>query len=112
MRDKIHLQSRTATPDGYGNFEAGWQTLASVSARIQPLRYGMSQVEAVIAQKSTGRGFFAIRIRNSSAVAAVNSECRVLNARSDETYNIRQVKNPDERGAYLELICESGVADG
>lgn len=103
------FDAREETDDDAGNYVGEWrERIAPVAARIQPLKGG----EQVIAARLTGVQPVVIRIRYSVATAAIDTSWRARNARTGAVYNIRSIANMDERRAYLDLLCEAGVADG
>ena len=97
-----------AVDDGLGNVEGHWTTLVPARpAKISPRRGG----EDVQAARLSGREPFDVWLRRDPLSAAIAVGDRVVDAR-DETrvFNIRWVGNLDERGRFLVLQCEAGVA--
>lgn len=107
LRERVAFEYRAAVDDGYGNEVSGDWTLGfRCAARIKPLRGG----ESVQAARLAGKQPVAITVRVSSNTRAVTTDWRVRDTRTDEVYNIRSKVNPDEKRAYFEMECDSGVA--
>lgn len=107
LREKVKCQKRAIVDDGYGNEVSGdFADQFTVSARIKPLRGG----ESVISQRLQGVHVAVVTVRSSSYTRQITTAWRLINARdTSKVYNIRDV-SPDERGAYIDLLCELGPA--
>jgi SPP1 family predicted phage head-tail adaptor len=88
-----------------GETVGDWTEQFTCAARIRPLVGS----EPVIAQRLTGVQPAVITVRSSSLTRTVDSSWRIRNARTGTQYNIRAV-TPDERRAYIDFLCEAGVA--
>lgn len=109
LRERVAFDAREEIDDGYGNHVGAWQErIAPVAARIQPLKGG----EQVLAARLTGVQPVIIRVRRSAATAAIDPTWRARDVRRGAVYNIRSVADMEERGAYLDMLCEAGGADG
>lgn len=106
LREKLVFEKRAEEADAYGNTQGDWEEQFTVRARIRP-RFGG---ETVLSERLANRQPYTITIRSSMQARAVTADWRVRNARTDEVFNIRSVVNPDEKNAYIELLCEGGVA--
>jgi head-tail adaptor len=107
----ISVQGRETSTDGYGNDVAEtWADIITAEpAAIRPLRGG----ESVIAAKLQSTGLVEIKVRYSERTAQIAETHRLVNARTPaEFYNIRYIEQPDQRGRYLVMTCERGVAHG
>jgi|AntAceMinimDraft_8_1070364.scaffolds.fasta_scaffold110817_3 head-tail adaptor len=107
----VTVQARQAEVDIYGNDAAEtWaDVIASEPAAIRPLRGG----ESVIAAKLQSTGLVEIKVRYSERTSQISEAHRLVNTRTPaEVYNIRYIEQPDQRGRYLVLTCERGVAHG
>jgi SPP1 family predicted phage head-tail adaptor len=101
LRAKITFQRRIETDDGYGNPISGaWSDEFTVRARLMP-KMG---TEPVIASRMQGVQPYLMIIRSSTSTRLITPAWRAVNARSGVVYEIRAVANPDERGAWLELL--------
>ncbi len=111
MRESVVIERRAATDDGYGNtvsgdFERYWPATGGIAAQVIPLRGG----EAVQAARLSGSVTFEVIVRNAAGLADMTTADRVRDLRSGAIYNIRAIVNPDQRGAWLHMTCERGVA--
>lgn len=107
LNQKFRFEQRSDVADGYGNTKAAWATVFTHAAARKFLRGG----ETVQAARLEGRQPVLLTIRSSAASRAVTTDWRAVDDRSGETYNIRAV-NPTEDRKYIDILCESGVADG
>lgn len=109
LNNRIRIDRRQSVDDGYGNEEADWQTfIAGRWARIKP----KTGSEQILADRLEGVTAFEITVRADSETNTIVVGDRVFNLRTNETYNIRSIVNPDERGGKLIMTCQSGVVDG
>jgi hypothetical protein len=103
--------SSPPAPD-YGDTEGAFPSSANfvVRADITPKLGG----EDVLAARLTGKNLVNITVRRSVTTATVTTDWIAKNEHSGETYNIRSIIDPyggvSERGFYLEMLCEQGVA--
>ena len=105
MREVVRLQEREEIDDGSGNFYGEWVDRATIPARIQSLKGS----EQVLAGRLSGVQPIVITIRNGGAAAAVTTEWRAINHRTDVEHNIRSIIR-SERGDWIDLLVEAGVA--
>lgn len=105
LRERVAFDQIAEADTSYGITAGDWEEMFRVSARIKPLRGS----EPIIAQRLQGVQPVVIKVRSSSNTRLVDTSWRVRNVRSGATYNIRAV-TPDERRAYIDLLCEGGVA--
>ena len=101
LRYKVDLQGPTRTSDGAGGYTESFSNIASIYADIRPQNaletYRQGQVQEKVTHKIT------IRYRsNISTNNIIKYESR--------TFNIKGIKNINERDRFLELLCEEGVA--
>lgn len=67
--------------------------------------------ETVLASRLSGVQPFLITVRLCEALKPLTTDWRIVDIRKPERiFNIKALSNPDERGAYLELLVEQGVA--
>ncbi len=106
LRHRLTLQQRVETPDGAGGFSSGWQDVADLWAEISPVNaksiYGF---EKLFAGKIQSEISHKIIIRYRSGIS---TSMRLLF--DNRAFNIRAIKNPDERNETLELLVDEGVA--
>ena len=114
MRERIVLERRESAQNIGGVVRStSWSPLAGpMAARLQPLRGG----EKVLAGRLAGVQSYVVTVRSTPELRAVcaglRASDRARNTLTGELYNIRSVQNPDERNAYLALMCETGVNPG
>lgn len=109
LNRKVRFDARQSSTDKYGNDVAEWAAIVEDEpAQIRPLRGS----EDLIAARITGRQIVEIKVRYSARTVQVTTDHRAVNVATGETYNIRSIENRDERGRYLTMLCESGVANG
>lgn len=112
LRHRLAFDCRPAIDDGAGNTEGDFEQQFVVSAEVVA-RFGG---ETVMASRLSGRQPFTITVRQSSDTRRVTTDWRARDVRSNPdaskhtVYNIRSITDPDDRRAWLELLCETGVA--
>lgn len=108
LRERLLFQSPTPVEDDYGNYTQGWTDEFTVWARLQPKVGG----ETVLQARLAGRQVYLIHVRDSSDARRIQPEWQAVDAR--DTSRVFQIKSPsrnmDEKGAYLEIDAEFGVA--
>jgi len=117
LRERVRFDRRPAVEDdGFGNTIGPWEpATSSMAARIRPL----PGREEVLAQRLGGVQPYEITVRASKALRGLSraaepaaTEWRAVNVRTLETYDITDIRNPDERGEDLVFLVRKGVADG
>lgn len=107
LRHKISFQTRAEVDDGFGNPISGeWEEQFTVYAKVQAKFGG----EAVTAARLQGQQPITIVVRQSSQTVLIKENWRAVDAREGTEYAIRSIVDPDDGGAWLELLCQSGVA--
>jgi head-tail adaptor len=107
LRERFAFDMRPVAQDGYGNSQGEWVQQFTCAAARDFLRGG----EGVIAARLQGTQVALVTIRASSQSRAVTSEWRARDLRTEDIYNIREAKLTNDR-AFVELLCEKGVAHG
>ncbi|MDH6265534.1 SPP1 family predicted phage head-tail adaptor [Rhizobium sp. SG_E_25_P2] len=105
LNERVTLSRPVAQENDYGGSVDGFETVTTVAAKFTPMRGG----ETLIAARLTGRSVVVARIRASTLTRQARPDWRLTDARAATVYNIRDVILSDDR-AYLDLLCESGVA--
>ena len=101
MRHRISLESVGRTSDDAGGFSSGWDEAAEIWAHVKPASARENFRDMQLAEEKTYE--VTIRYRdNASASQRIKFGTRI--------FNIRQVRNRDERSRYLDILCEEGVA--
>ena len=106
LSERVVFCEPNMTPDGYGGITQGYVERFTDAARLTPRMGG----EAVQAARLAGTQPYSLVVRSHTATRAVTPEWRVRNVRTNATYNIRAVSNPDERNQYLEMLIVAGEA--
>ena len=101
FRHFITLQGQGTTRDSGGGISSGFSTIASVYANVVPKSgkevYKRGKLVGSVTHEITIR--YRTDITNASRISFNN-----------KLFNIRSIINIDERGRYLKLMCEEGVA--
>ncbi len=103
LRHRLTIQAERAASDGGGGLSDPWAdpvTVATVWGKVEPLTGG----ERLHALQIEGRLSHRIVIRHRSGITAA---MRVVFG--TRVFNIRAVIDTDERGRFLELLCDEGV---
>lgn len=100
LTERITIQGETRTPDGYGGYTVEWTDVATVWARVVPLR-GREQIEA---QQLGASQMYRVTIRNR----AVDPAQRIM--WRGRVLNIREAPEVGSRALYKEILAEGGVA--
>ena len=102
LRHKIAIQSAARASDDGGGFTEPWSTITGgdVWAEIEPA----SSHEVYAAGQLQHRITHKLRLRY---LAGVTTAMRVLVG--TRPFNIRSIRNVDERGRELLLLCEEGL---
>lgn len=102
---RVAFEKRSATSDGAGGTTTAFaeQFVNSASYR----RAGGS--EAVMAGRLEGRHTQIVRVRASPRTRLATTDWRLKDTRTGVYFNIRDITLTEDR-AYLDLLCESGVA--
>lgn len=101
MRQRVILQGRAEIADAGGGVALTWSDIAEIWAEVTPLAGG----EQAQAMHVTGTTRHLVRLRYR---ADVSSERRFLF--KGRALNIRSARDIEERGRWIECICEEGVA--
>ena len=97
LRQRVGIQSYGATLDDYGDPAASWTTDATVWAAVDTI--GGS--EQVIGGELSGVATHKVTMRYRSGVDASNQLVH-----DSRTLRILEVRNWQERGIRLEVICQ------
>lgn len=102
LREFVTLEEYDASgDDGYGNPVVVWIPHGPLHARVEPVK----GVETIIAGGLAAVDTILVHIRHRSDVTPA---WRLTYA--GNTYNVRSVRNLDERKRFTTLECEGGVA--
>lgn len=112
LRERFEFEARPEGNDGRGNavvgdFSAVFEMRAQVFSET-------GRGEAVMAARLSGRSLITVRVRQCRATRAVTTDWRLRDVRTKVIYNVRDIADPlrhsADRGKWLDLLCESGVA--
>lgn len=107
LRHRIAFEKRAEIDDGYGNQVSGaFVEQFTVSAKVEAKFGG----ETVTAARLTGQQPVNITVRQSADTRKITTDWRAHDVRNDVYYNIRSITDPDDRRAWFEMLCQSGVA--
>lgn len=93
-------------PEDLGNTQSSFVEQFVVSAKVRAKFGG----EAVVAARLQGQQPVTIVVRQSSLTLQIKEDWRARDARDGTEYAIRSITDPDDGGAWLELLCQTGVA--
>lgn len=101
MRHKVKLQSATATRDAGGGVSESWTTAKELWADIRPVsgaeKYRQGKVQETLTHEIT------IRHRTG-----IDTNYRIQY--ESRNFNIKSIRNIDERDRFLVLLCTEGEA--
>ncbi len=98
---RLYLQQESAMADTGGGSAMNWTTINTIWASIEPI----SGSEQMIAGKLSGTITHRIRMRYD---ATITTAMRFM--LGTRVYNIRSIKNIQQRNRALEILAEEGVA--
>lgn len=100
MRERVAIKVKARAKDDLGTDIVTETTLATVWAKVQPLRGQEAKDVGRLAPKQ----LYLITIRHRTDLTTDN-----LIVWDSKTLNIRSVQNRDERSQFLSMECEDGV---
>lgn len=108
LKFRVGFYKRTTQDDGMGNTEAGFSPTKEfeVAAAIEPKLGG----EGVLSARLESRNIVNITVRRSITTMQITPDWCAKDERSGDIYNIRSIIDPDGKNAFLEMLCEKGVA--
>lgn len=105
LRETVNFQEQSLEDDGFGNMIAGdFETVFATAARIRTLKGG----ETVTAGRLNGTQTHVLTCRWQPAFDAITTAWRAVNSRTNQQYEIRAI-TPDERKAFVDVLCETGT---
>jgi SPP1 family predicted phage head-tail adaptor len=107
MRHRVTFSRRDRIDDGYGNEVSGpWVDQFTVFAAVQ-VRLGGEAVEAA---RLAGQQPYQVVVRQDEKTRQIKTEWRAVDEDSGTELAIISIIDNDDRRAYFELLCQSGVA--
>ncbi|MBN9580419.1 MAG: head-tail adaptor protein [Afipia sp.] len=104
LREEIELSRDINTPDGGGGYTTTHEVVLTAPARIKVLKAG----ETIMAGRLASTQTLVVTIRNQPALADAATTWQLRNTRTNKTYDIKSI-TPDERSAFVDILCETGV---
>ncbi len=111
MRDRVIIERLDATGSGYSSGSEGWSILHTCRAQIMTVD-GPGDGEQVIADALRSINLVQIRVHNANAISDLSANDRILNARTNEVYNVTKVTDPDLKGRILVIDAERNRPHG
>lgn len=109
LRSSVRFERRVDSADGIGGFTSSWSPVATVAAKLTPLKGG----EEVRAARLSGQEPVEITVRSETLTRSITSADRAVDVRSGQTFNIKWTGNLDERDRFITVIAQAGGhADG
>jgi SPP1 family predicted phage head-tail adaptor len=105
LDQRVAFDKRSATSDGAGGTTTAFAEQFKRWAGYKHLRGG----ETVMAGRLAGKHSLVATVRKDSQTELITTDWRMRDARTGTVYNVRDITPTDDR-AFLELLCESGVA--
>lgn len=106
LRHRITFDKRADVDDGFGNTQAGWVEQFTVWAEVKAKLGG----EAVTAARLQSQNTVNITVRASSKTGLIREDWRARDVHEGVEYAIKSIVDPDDGGAWLELLCQTNAA--
>lgn len=106
LRHRITFDKRAEVDDGYGNTQAGWVEQFTVWAEVKPKLGG----ETVTAARLQAQNTVNITVRASRKTQLIREDWRARDLHEGMEYAIKSIIDPDDGGAWLEILCQTGAA--
>jgi head-tail adaptor len=106
---RVRFEKRASiSGDGEGNYQGDWEAVCIRAASVLPKKTGAGEI--ILAGRLSGRVQYTIVVRSDSGTRDVTPDCRAVDTRSGEIFNIRSVLDLDGRRQWLTMDAETGVA--
>lgn len=105
LDQRVAFEKQSEGSDGAGGTTTAFAEQFVVFAGYKHLRGG----EAVMAGRLAGKHSLVMTVWRSPQSLQITTDWRARDARTGDVYNIRDI-TPTKDRAFLELLCESGVA--
>ncbi|MCW0235277.1 MAG: head-tail adaptor protein [Ferrovibrio sp.] len=100
------VETNPDAPDDYGNTRSDWAEQYRCHSRRIPMRGG----EGVQASRLQGTQPYVLQIRQCEAARLIRTDWRAVDTRSGQILQVKTITDPDDRGAYLDIMVVEGVA--
>lgn len=101
-REQVNPDSPADLGNTEGVFVEQFQLFAEVRAKFGG--------ESVTAARLTGQQPVTITVRQNSKSRQITTEWRAIDVNEDTEYAIRSIVDPDDAGAFFEMLAQTGVA--
>lgn len=101
-REQVNPDSPLDLGNTEGSFVEQFQRWAKVRAKFGG--------EAVTAARLAGQQPVTITVRQDSQTQLITTDWRALDVNEGVEYAIRSIVDPDDEGAFLEILTQVGVA--
>lgn len=105
LRQRVAFESQEQEASDYGAVASAWTEQFTRRARIRYLKGS----EPVLAQRLVGVSPVVITVRSDHLTRTVDASWRLRDSNSGTLFNIRSI-TPDERRAYIDILCDTGAA--
>lgn len=107
LRNHVHLQVATKTPDGLGGYTVSWADMTDPNGQvIDPwarVTAWKGQEPYTDGQVNTSQ-WWEITMRYRPGITP---DMRIVDLALPDTYNIRSAQDPDRRKRWIYLLCEA-----
>lgn len=103
---RFRFSRRVEVEDGHGNTVAQMQFQFEVAGGRKYLRGG----ESVMASRLTAKTPAILCIRNCTNARQIEAEWQTVDARTGETFQIKESPRESDNRGYVEMLVMSGVA--
>lgn len=105
LKERVRLQKRSGTKDGYGNVVPGpWQD--QFDRRAQFIMKPGS--EAVLAARLQGQQPVTIIVRFDSQTSTIGTDWRVIDVRTGTALAIKAAEDMDRKRQWWTMVCAAG----
>lgn len=108
LNKRFAFSKRIEVNDGYGNLRGDWQEQFIIWVGKRYLVGG----EGVFAQRLSGHQPIIVTLRISTLTRQIETHWMCRDVISSETFNIRSITPATDREGFIDLLIESGVAEG
>lgn len=106
LQRRITFDKRVEVSDEYGNTQAGWEPQFTRWAKVKAKLGG----EAVTAARLQSQNTVNITVRASRKTRLIREDWRARDQAEGIEYAIKSIVDPDDGGAWLELLCQTNAA--
>lgn len=94
------------SPADLGNTQSAFVEQFQVFGKVQAKFGG----EAVTAARLTGQQPVNITVRQNSMTRQITTDWRAIDVNQGTEYALRSIVDPDDSGAFFEILAQTGVA--